>query len=415
MSISALLQKDETMWGGIGEMSAAAPPSPIATVAPRVAAQNEPAANTMRPEASQTATQAEPSPAAAEPPAAQPPAGAQSAPPEAVVMQLALGSLVSQAVYVAAKLGVADLLAAGPQDAAALATATGTHAPALYRILRALASFGVFAERADGRFELTPAAEALRADAPNSVRDAAIFMGEDWHWRVWGSTLHSVRTGQPAWAHVHGAEVFPYFAANPEAAAIFDRAMTSMSAQVAAAVIEAYDFAGIERLVDVAGGHGRLLMTILRANPTMKGVLFDLEHVIERARGGIEAEGMAARCELATGDFFAAVPAGADAYIMKHIIHDWDDERALVILQNIRRAMRPGGRVLIVESVVAAGSGFDYAKVLDIEMLTSPGGQERTAEEYRALCARAGLRVTRIVPTKSPFSVIEAVPTDERG
>ncbi|HEX8072849.1 MAG TPA: methyltransferase [Pyrinomonadaceae bacterium] len=392
MSISALFHKDESPLGGVARVSAPeAPAAPRPDVTPV-----GPDATTTRPDS--TATES--------------PASAQGVPPGALVMQLALGCLVSQALYVAAQLGVADQLADGPEDAAVLAAATGAHAPALYRILRALAAYGVFAERADGRFELTPAAEVLRAAAPDSMRDAAIFMGEDWHWRVWGSTIYSVRTGRPAWGYVHGAEVFPYFAAHPEAAAVFDRAMTSMSAAGAAAVVEAYDFAGVERLVDVAGGHGRLLTSILRAHAALRGVLFDLGHVIERARAGLEAEGLLGRCELATGDFFVAVPAGADAYIMKHIIHDWDDERALTILRNIRRAMRADGRVLIVEAVVAAGSGFDYAKVLDIEMLTSPGGQERTAEEYRALCARAGLRVTRIVPTTSPFSIIEAVAAD---
>lgn len=336
-------------------------------------------------------------------------AAPQGAPPEAALMQMILGSLVSQAVYVAAKLSVADLLADGPRTADELAEATGAHAPSLYRVMRALASCGVFAERADGRFELTPAAELLRSDARNSLRDSAVFMGEEWHWRVWGHTLHSVMTGGPAWEHTHGAEVFPYFAANPGPAAIFDRAMTSMSHAAAEAVVEAYDFSGVEKVVDVAGGHGRLLTGILRSSPETRGVLFDLPHVIKGAHSVLEKEGVSGRVELVTGDFFESVPEGADAYVMKHIIHDWDDERALTILKNIARAMRADGRVLLVEMVVAPGNEPHPGKILDLEMLVSPGGKERTEAEYAALFRGAGLRLARVVPTKSPFSVIEAV------
>ena len=333
---------------------------------------------------------------------------AEGAPPEAVLMQMVVSSLVSQAIYVAAKLGVADLLAGGAKSVGELAGETGAHAPSLYRILRALASVGIFSERGDGTFELTPLAEPLRSDAPASVRDAAVFMGEEWHWRVWGHTLHSVLTGEPAWARAHGAEVFPYLEANPEPAAVFDRAMTSMSHQTAKAVVEAYDFSGIEKLVDVAGGHGSLLAAILRANPGMKGVLFDLPHVIERARANVEAEGVGERVELVSGDFFESVPSGADAYVMKYIIHDWDDERAVAILKNISRAMKDEGRVLLVETVIAPGNEPHFGKILDIEMLVSPGGKERTEAEYRELFERAGLRLKRVVPTRSPHSVIEA-------
>ncbi len=330
--------------------------------------------------------------------------------PEAALMKLTMGSLVSQAIYVAAKLGIADLLADGAKNTDELAEASGAHAPSLYRILRALASVGVFAERADGSFELTSVAAPLRTDAPNSLRDAAIFMGEEWHWRVWGHTLESVLTGEPSWKRALGADVFPYLAANPEPAAIFDRAMTSMSRMSAQAVVEAYDFSGIETLVDVAGGQGRLLGEVMRANDGMRGVLFDLPHVIERARGeGVELEEVADRVELVAGDFFAAAHEGADAYMLKHIIHDWDDTRALLILQNIRRAMKDGGRVLLVEMVIADGNEPHPGKILDIEMLVSPGGKERTEAEYRELFERAGLRLARVVPTRSPYSVIEAV------
>lgn len=334
---------------------------------------------------------------------------AGSAPPEAVLTQMITGSLGSQAIYVAAKLGIADLLVRGPRNIGYLAHAADVDAPSLYRVLRALASFGVFDEHDDRVFSLTPTAELLRSDSPSSLRDLAIFMGEDWHWRVWGRTLYSVRTGKAAWDQEHGQDVFPYFAANPEAAKIFDRAMTSLSNLAIRAVVEAYDFSGIETLVDVAGGHGRLLATILEANPSTRGVLFDQSHVIEGAKENRQIKALGSRCELASGDFFAAVPAGADGYIMKHIIHDWDDERALQILSNIRKVMSDSGRVFLVEAVITADGQQDFGKLLDIEMLVSPGGKERTAEEYKNLFARAGLRMTRIVPTQSPYSVIEAV------
>ena len=334
---------------------------------------------------------------------------APSTPPEAVLTQLITGSLGSQAVYVAAQLGIADLLVDGPKSAEELARSTGVDGSSLYRVLRALASFGVFSERADGTFELTPTADLLRSDSPSSLRCLAIFMGEDWHWRVWGRTLYSVRTGKPAWDQEHGCDVFPFFAANSEAAKIFDQAMTSLSNLAIKAVIEGYDFSGIETLVDVAGGHGRLLTAILEANPDAKGILFDQSHVISGAREKEEVKKLSDRCQLSSGDFFQSVPAAADAYIMKHIIHDWDDERALQILKNIRNVMSKDGRVLLVESVITAGNTPDFGKLLDIEMLVSPGGKERTAEEYAELFARAGLRLTQIISTKSPYSVIEAV------
>ena len=326
----------------------------------------------------------------------------QGVPAETVLTQMILGSLASQAVYVAAKLGIADLLVSGPKPVDELAKATETDAPSLYRVLRALASLGIFTEQNNRIFAMTSTAEPLRSDVPNSLRDVAIFMGEDWHWEVWGKTLQSVRTGKSAWAEIHGGEVFEYFEKNQEAASIFNRAMSSFSGLATKAVVEAYDFTGIETLVDIAGGHGRLLTGVLEAHPSMRGVLFDLPHVIA---GAIKTD----RLEFATGDFFAAVPSGGDAYIMKHIIHDWDDERALTILKNIKKAMNPGGRVLVVEAVIADGNNQDFGKLLDIEMLVSPGGKERTAAEYEDLFSRAGLRLTRIVPTKSPYSVIEAV------
>ena len=278
------------------------------------------------------------------------PVPSNGAPAEAVLTQVMLGSIASQALYVAAKLGIADQLVDGPKTTDELATAVDADAPSLYRVLRALASIGVFEEQESQVFALTPSAEPLRSNVPNSLRDVVIFWGEDWHWEVWGKILYSVKTGKPAWAQLHGEQIFDYFAKNQEAARVFDRAMSSFSTVATKAVVEAYDFSGIDTLIDIAGGHGRLLNGVLEANPSMRGVLFDLSHVIESAK---QTSTVSDRCDYATGDFFVSVPTGGDAYMMKHIIHDWDDERAITILKNIREAMNAGGRVLVVESVIA--------------------------------------------------------------
>lgn len=334
---------------------------------------------------------------------------APAMPPDAFLAQLAFGAMMTQALYVAARLSVADLLTHAPQTVTELAATTNTHERSLYRLLRSLASVGIFEEIEPKVFKQTPYSELLRKDAPNSMRNGAIFMGEEWHWRVWGDMLYSVQTGKPAWGRVHGAEVFDYFAQNPRQAEIFNNAMTDMSVGTAPVVVDAYDFNGVNQLVDIAGGHGYLLSQVLKANPKMSGILFDVEPVIAGAQALLEAEGVAARVEKVSGDFFSSVPKNADAYMMKHIIHDWDDERATKILQNINQAMLENGKVLIIEVVVPESNEPHYSKLLDLEMLVSPGGVERTAQEYRELLAAAGLRLTRIVPTKSPFSIIEAV------
>jgi hypothetical protein len=335
-------------------------------------------------------------------------APAQDAPPEAVLTQMAFGALLTQTLYVAARLGVADLLAGGPRPVDELAAATGTHERSLYRVLRSLAGAGVFRETGAKVFGLTPLAAPLRSDAPGSVRNGLIFMGEQWHFQVWGNMMHSVRTGRPVWGHTHGAEVFEYFEANPEQGEIFNAAMTDMSVVTAPAVVEAYDFSGFGTLADIAGGHGYLLSQILKASPGLSGVLFDVPSVIAGAGALLEREGVAGRVERVAGDFFASVPR-ADAYVLKHIIHDWDDERAAAILGNINAAMGDEGRVLVVETIVPEGNQPHYSKLLDLEMLTSPGGIERTEDEYAALLDAAGLRLARVVPTRSPFSIIEAV------
>ncbi len=336
-------------------------------------------------------------------------APAQQLPPEAVLMQIAGGAFTSQAVSLAARIGIADLLADGPRSVADLATATNTHERSLYRFLRCLASIGVFAETDPNVFSLTPLAEPLRSDAPNSVRDLLIFMGEEWHWRVYGEMNYSVQTGKPAWGRVHGAEVFDYFGDHPAEAEIFNRAMTNLSMMAGPAVVEAYDFSGVKTLADIAGGHGLLLAGILKANPNVNGLLFDMPAVIEGASQLLQNEGVAERVKLEQGSFFDSVPAGADTYMMKHIIHDWDDERSTTILKNIHKVIPADGRVLIVEMVIAPGNEPHFGKIQDMEMLVSPGGIERTEEEYRRLLADAGFKLTRVIPTRSPLSIVEAV------
>ena len=332
----------------------------------------------------------------------------QPARPDMALTEIMLSSLNAQALYVAAKLGVADALSDGSKSIQDLARDVEADESSLYRILRALCSIGVFGEKPGRIFHLTPVGHLLRSDVSGSLRDVAIFMGEDWHWNVWGQTLHSVKTGQEAWSRVHGQPVFPYFESNPAAASVFDNAMSAFSTLACTAVVDAYDFSSLNVIVDIAGGQGRLLTTILNATPELRGVLFDLSHVIERARQNPSLANQP-RCDLKSGDFFKSVPAGADGYILKHIIHDWKDEEAVKILTNIRNAMTTYGRVLLVEAVVSESNEPDFAKTLDIEMLVSPGGKERTALEYAALFRQAGLKLSRIIPTKSPYSIIEAV------
>ena len=329
-------------------------------------------------------------------------------PPEAQLMQILGGCFQSQAVYVAAKLGIADLLKDRPLPVVELARQTGTHERTLYRVLRCLASLGIFRETDGKVFELTAQAELLISDHPGSMRDAAIFLCEPWHWSVYGEMLYSVTTGKVAWERVHGKEVFPYFQEHPVEYEIFNRAMTSFSTNTLPAIVEAYTFTGVKKLADIAGGHGMLLSGFLKANPHLEGLLFDLPQVIEGAPALLEKEGVADRVELKTGDFFESVPGGADAYMMKFIIHDWDDDRALKILRNIHQALPSDGRLLLVEMVVPAGNEPHFSKIQDLEMLLSPGGLERTPDEYGDLLARAGFELRRIIPTKSPLSIVEA-------
>ena len=337
------------------------------------------------------------------------PTDSPAPPPDAQLAQLIFGKCVTMALAVAAKLRAADKLAAGPKSVADLAGETNTHAPSLYRVMRALASVGVFAEQPDGRFAQTPMSEFLRTGVHGSMRGMADFLGAEWCWRPMGQLMHSVRTGQTAFDHVYGEGCFDYLAKHPDESAAFNEGMTGFSTAIGAAVADAYDFSSIGTIVDVGGGHGVLLATVLKKYPELKGVVFDAPHVVEGATEPIRAAGLSDRYRTAGGDFFKAVPAGGDAYLMKHIIHDWPDDKATTILKNCRAAANPGAKLLLVEAVIRPGNEPDFGKILDLEMLTGPSGRERTEAEYAALLAGAGWKLARVVPTKSPVQVVEGV------
>jgi ubiquinone/menaquinone biosynthesis C-methylase UbiE len=330
-------------------------------------------------------------------------------PPHLQMLDLITGYWVSQSVHVAAVLGVADHLIDGPKTSAELATATGAHASSLYRLLRALASVGIFTLEGHDRFRLTPLSECLLSDRPGSQRALAIMNGEE-HFRAWGDLLYSVQTGKPAFDHVYGKPVFDYIAGNPRAAAIFDDAMTGVHGAETAAMVDAFDFSRFGTVIDVGGGNGSVITAILQRYPAVRGILYDRPHVVERARPRLDAAGVSARCQTVSGDFFSSVPPGADAYLMRHIIHDWDDDKSLTILRNCRKVMTPAARLLLIETVIPPGNEPCFAKFLDLTMLAIPGGLERTEAQYRTLFASAGFRLERIVPTKADVSVIEGVP-----
>jgi len=321
-----------------------------------------------------------------------------------------IGPWVAQAIFVAAKLNIADRLCAAPQSVAALAAASEVDPAALQRVLRALASVGIFTEQADGCFALTPLAQGLRSDAPQSLRDYAIMLGERWVWSSIGGMLHSVRTGGTAFAHVFGAPVFEYYSAHPDAAAVSASGLAVRSAQENAAIVAAYDFSAARHVVDVGGGHGTLLQAILTQVPHATGTLLERSQVAEMARRSIERSALAPRYHVVAGDFFQSVAAGGDLYLLKKVVHDWDDARAIAILRGCRGAMKPTSRILLLEPVIGEPNAPDFAKLLDLLMLVVTGGQERSEDAHRRLLAAAGLRLTRVIPTASTISIVEAVP-----
>lgn len=327
-----------------------------------------------------------------------------------ILREMIMGFRTTQLIYVAAKLNIADHLRQGPQQVDVLAKVTGAHPSSLYRLLRALASIGIFEETDDGCFQLTPLAGPLQTDVSASLHAVAMLYGENWCWQVYGNILHSVITGQPAFPHVHGQIYFEYLNNHHDAAETFNKAMTAFSEQEINAVLSAYDFSAALKVVDVGGGHGRLITAILNNNKQAHGILFDQISVLADAKNFITNAALKTRCELIAGDFFHSAPPGGDLYILKSIIHDWDDEMAIRILKNCRRVMMSDARVVLAERVVPQGNEPSEAKLFDINMLTVLGGRERTVTEYKNLLRAADLQIINVIPTSCHLSLIEAVP-----
>ena len=334
---------------------------------------------------------------------------AERVPPPVAMMQLLFGKHITYCVSAVARLGVADHMAAGPVQVERLAEKTGSHAPSLYRVMRTLASFDVFEELPGKSFALKPIGDLLRTDNPNSLRYSAIQMGERWSTRAMEYFTDTVRTGQDGITKAFGKNVFELFSESPEEAEVFNKSMTAFSSVVVDPIVEAYDFSWIDRMADVGGGHGYLLASILKSNPQMRGVVYDLPEVVFGGVGSSHFTGCKDRVEFEAGSFFERVPSGCDAYIMKFILHDWSDEHCRKILSLIREQLPPHGRVLVCEQVLDPSPTPNPAKLLDIEMLAmTVGGKERTASEFSDLFASAGLRLVRIVETKSPVCILEA-------
>lgn len=331
--------------------------------------------------------------------------------PSVELMRLINGFQISQALHVAAVLGVADHLADGPQPGDRLAQACGAHPDALYRLLRALAAIGVVHETEDRRFSLTALGTGLRADAPGSRRDYARWIGTPGMWRSWGNLLHSVRTGQGAGEFTFGIDAWTYRDRHPEEQAVFDAAMTGLSLGEARAIIEAYDFGRFRRIIDIGGGEGHLLKAILLACPDASGILFDQPKVAGSAGQVLAAAGLTERCQAVGGDFFQSVPGGGDAYIMKSILHDWDDAAASSILRSCRRAMPAGATLIAIERVIGPRNQDPNSKFFDLNMLVQYGARERTEQEFRTLLKHSGLELVEVIATRAPLSMIIAKPT----
>ena len=329
-------------------------------------------------------------------------------PAPAAMIEMILAGWTSQAITVAAQLGVADALADGPLPIDELAARVDADADALRRLLRALISRGIFRHRRDGRYELNSLADTLRSDAPVSMKSAARFYGSQEQRERWTLLVDSVRTGNAVVETLRGKESFDYFAEKPELAELFNQTMTSVSEMTTATVVAGYDFGAYPTIVDVGGGHGPLLAAILAAAPASRGVLFDLGPVVADAPNLLREHHVADRVLIAEGSFFDSVPADGDAYILKNIIHDWPDEKALQILRNVRAAAGPRATVLLVEFVIPKHNRDFPGKWVDLEMMLNLGARERTTAEYRDLLSQAGFRMTRVVQTASPLSVVEA-------
>jgi len=335
---------------------------------------------------------------------------ASAVPPHAQLIQMGTASWVSAIVCAGARLGIADHLAAGPRSAGELAGPMRMHAPSLHRLMRSLAGLGVLTEREGQRFALTPMGEALKTGAPGSARATLIAFCGPAFWRGWEEFVYSLETGKTGFEQAHGMPFFEYLAKHPEDASHFSEAMVGYHGAEPPAVAQAYDFSRFKTIVDVGGATGNMLSAILSQHAGPRGVLYDRPHVVSEAPALLAARGVEARVAIEPGDFFERVPAGGDAYVLSHIIHDWYEDQCLTILGHCRKAIQPDGRLLIVETVLPAGDTPHQGKVQDMVMLVFPGGQERTEAEYAGLLGQAGFRLTRVVPTESIVSIVEAVP-----
>jgi hypothetical protein len=336
-----------------------------------------------------------------------------SADPSRQLIEMAAALWKARAVYAAARLALADLIADGQRTAQELARTTGMHAPSLNRLLRALGSCGVLTEAEPGCFALTALGAALRTGAPGAARATVLTLAGDWQWKAWDNFLYSLRTGQPALLEAYGQGLFEYLAANPDDGARFNEAMIGMHGADGAAVAAAYDFSAIRNLVDLGGGTGALLAALLQSNPHLRGTLLELPETVPQARRLLEAMGVSERCDVQAGDFFKQVPADHDVYVLAHVLHDWTDEQATAILRKCRQAIPRHGRLLIIESVLPLGDTPHPGKMMDLLMLTITGGVERTAGEFAAVLAAAGFRLARVIPTSTHQSIVEAGPEPE--
>lgn len=332
-----------------------------------------------------------------------------SLPPHVQLIQMGTAGAVANVAHIAARLGLADRLADGPKSATELADPLALHAPSLHRLMRTMASLGLLTEVGGQRFTLTGLGEALKSDAPGSARSTLLMTGSSWVGSGFANLLHSLQTGGTGFEKAQGMPFFDYLAQHPEAASVFSEAMVGLHGAEPPAVAEAYDFSTFKTVVDVGGASGNMLAAILARHPGPRGVLFDRPHVVVDAEKLLKANGVSDRVTVEAGDFFRLVPSGGDVYILSHILHDWNDDQCLAILGHCRKAMKPDGRLLIVEMVLPPGDAPHPGKILDMVMLVLIGGQERTEAEYSRLLDRTGFRLSRVVTTQSPVSVIEAV------
>jgi hypothetical protein len=330
-------------------------------------------------------------------------------PPHAQLIQMARSYWISKIVYAAAKLSLADHLAAGPRSAADLAGPTGTKATALHRLMRSLAGLGLLTQVDEQRFATTALGAALQTGAPGAARSSVLTLAGPWFVAAFEEIMHSLATGETGFEKAMGMPVFDYLGQHPAEASMFSETMVGVHGAEPQAVAEAYDFSGFQLVADVGGATGNLLSTVLAHHPGPRGILFDMPHVVRDAPALLKKYGVEQRVTITPGSFFETVPAGADAYLLSHVIHDWREEQCLAILGNCRKAMKPGSRLLLIEMVLPDGDTPHPGKILDIVMLVGPGGQERNEAEYASLLAKAGFRLTRVVPTVTAASVIEAV------